>query len=96
MSSHQTEAVLNLSLVILPCSPEDAGQPIDTVLHPGLQLMQQHLTLSGRKLTLVVPRSIDAVLDMYIARSKLPETCCLHSTCCAEPTSSVYMNWQRE
>ncbi|KAL0031958.1 hypothetical protein WJX79_008528 [Trebouxia sp. C0005] len=50
--------------------PEDVGQPIDTVLHPGLQLMQQHLTLSGRKLTLVVPRSVDAVLDMYIARNQ--------------------------
>jgi len=90
MSSHQTEPVLNLSLVILHCSPEDVGQPNDTVLHPGLQLMQQHLTLSGRKLTLVVPRSIDAVLDMYIARSKLPKTCCPRWTCCAEPTQCVH------
>lgn len=54
----------------LPQHPEDVGQPIDTVLHPGLQLMQQHLMLSGRKMTLIVPRSIDAVLDMYIARNQ--------------------------
>lgn len=49
-------------------SSEDVGQPIDTVLEPGLQLMQQHLTLEGRQLTLVVPRDVDAVLDMYIDR----------------------------
>ena len=52
----------------LACSSEDCGQPIDTVLPPGLQLMHQQLTLAGRDLTLVVPRSIDAVLDMYIER----------------------------
>ena len=68
MLCNQTASTLGLSLVELHCSPEDVGQPIDTVLHPGLQLMQQHLTLGGRQLTLVVPRSIDAVLDMYIAR----------------------------
>lgn len=62
------EPTLGFSLLILHCSPEDVGQPIDTVLHPGLQLMQQDLLLSNSKLTLVVPRSIDAVLDMYLAR----------------------------
>ena len=54
----------------LPCSSEDCGHPIDTVLPPGLELMQQKFTLAGRDFTLVVPRSIDAVLDMYIERGK--------------------------
>lgn len=52
----------------LPCSSEDVGEPIETVLEPGLQLMHQHLSLGGRNLTLVVPRDVDAVLDMYISR----------------------------
>ena len=54
------------------CSSEDEGQPIDTMLEPQLQLMHQHLSLGGRELTLVVPRSVDAVLDMYISRGDCP------------------------
>ena len=54
----------------LLCSSEDCGHPIDTVLPPGLELMQQKFTLAGRDFTLVVPRSIDAVLDMYIERGE--------------------------
>ena len=71
MSIQQPVTSLKPMLVVLRCSPEDVGQPIDMVLHPEVQLMQQHLTLNSRQLTLVVPRSIDAILDMYIARSEL-------------------------
>ena len=56
--------------MILDCSPEDFGKPLDTVLPAGLQLMLQEVSLGGRQLSLVVPRSIDAVLDMYIARGR--------------------------
>ena len=52
----------------MSCSSEDVGEPIDTILEPGLQLMHQHLSLGSRRLTLVVPRDVDAVLDMYISR----------------------------
>ncbi|KAL3149551.1 hypothetical protein ABBQ32_002330 [Trebouxia sp. C0010 RCD-2024] len=32
--------------------------------------MHQHLSLGGRQLTFVVPRDVDAVLDMYISRDQ--------------------------
>ena len=54
--------------IALSCSSEDVGEPIDTILGPGLQLMHQHLSVGSRKLTLVVPRDVNAVLDMYISR----------------------------
>ena len=39
---------------------------LDAYIGPGLQLMEQSLDLDGREMTLVVPRSSDAVIDMYL------------------------------
>ena len=48
------------------CS-EDAGTALDGALAGGrFELMQQRLTVGGRDITLVVPRDVDAVMQMYI------------------------------
>lgn len=51
-------------------SPEDVGEPVDTVLPRGLQLMKQTVDTAGHTIRLVVPRSVDAVMDMYIETGK--------------------------
>ncbi len=51
---------------------EDAGTALDSTLAGGrLELMQQRLRVGGRDITLVVPRDVDAVMQMYIDAGEL-------------------------
>ena len=55
-----------IAAIVAACS-EDLGTTIDGVLAGGrFELMQQRLRVGGRDITLVVPRDVDAVMQMYI------------------------------
>ena len=46
---------------------EDAGEPIAATLSNGMPLSRSTVTVHGAELHLIVPRDVDAVMDMYIA-----------------------------
>jgi hypothetical protein len=53
---------------------EDAGHPLGVVLEPDIHLMRQELLVGHGQhtLPLICPQSVDAVMDMYIARGEEP------------------------
>ena len=58
---------------------EDLGTAVEGALAGGrFELMQQRLRIGGRNITLVVPRDVDAVMQMYIdagADGRAPHGC---------------------
>lgn len=59
------------------CS-EDVGTAMDGTLMGGrFELMQQRLRVGGRDITLIVPRDVDAVMEMYIDAGEAYGCCVL-------------------
>ena len=77
--------LLRSLLIISYCTcSEDAGTALDgTLAGARFDLMQQRLRVGGRDVTLIVPRDVDAVMQMYIdagepaARGHVPCILCL-------------------
>ena len=63
---------------------------LDEFIGPGLQLMEQTVELEGGQvLTLVVPRSSDAVMDYYINAGNAHESSSCNSVATLVPGFSV-------
>ena len=70
---------LHMQDSMLAVLSEDLGTVVDGALLGGrFELMQQRLRISGREITLVVPRDVDAVMQMYIDAGAVGPSTSIH------------------
>ncbi|CAM6041320.1 unnamed protein product [Sphagnum compactum] len=65
---------LNFQSVVPACCPATSGgagaAAIDAPF-PSFQLAEQHFLINGRRLTVIQPKDVDEVIDMYIEQGRL-------------------------